>query len=105
MVKERFKNPENWQKNINSKGDDLSLEKLRPDVSDSLGKPLTLLEDRCYKLICLNNTKPISNFNLYSLLYGQNPFLDNWKGSIRAAISRIRGKLGTTSIITIQEEG
>jgi len=105
-MKERFKNPENWQKNIDPEGKKINLKKLRLDVSDLLGQELTPQETRCYLFICNSGVEPINQENLYFKLTGvqvkNRSLAIDFNGVI---VSRIREKLGDDAVLTIENEG
>lgn len=105
-MRERFQNPEGWQKNIDPDGENLDLKELRLDVSDLLGKELTMQEKRCYSIIHNNGTSPTSQEDLYFELTGIQA--DNRRSAVKfngLLISRIREKLGNKSILTITNKG
>ena len=80
-------------------------EKERPDQTPMLGKPLTITEERCYRMIYLSGMEPISADEIAKELVFCFSNFKVTKTRVECNISRIRSKLGKNSIICITNEG
>ena len=88
-------------------GEEISVRELRTDVSSELGEPLTRSEERFYRLIMVNGTKPISKRELYTEMMGSD-YIPKW-GDVACYVvtyvSRLRRKLGNKAVITHPDGG
>lgn len=78
---------------------------LRRDQTTKLGKPLSVGEDRIYRLIHSSGTEPITTDQLYEKHFGLKVENSQDRIPIWLLICRARKKLGEHSIVSFKKPG